>query len=92
MVQEWVVVLGLGLALGLVLGYCSAMPRVWRLEKELAQAPRMARELRLEKSKVEGLQREWEKEKARAKKIQAYQVLVKKLESELAQERLKASE
>jgi hypothetical protein len=38
MVQEWVVVLGLGLALGLVLGYCSAMPRVWRLEKELAQA------------------------------------------------------
>ena len=52
----------------------------------------MARELRLEKSKVEGLQREWEKEKARAKKIQAYQVLVKKLESELAQERLKASE
>ena len=36
MVQEWVVVLGLGLALGLVLGYCSAMPRVWRLEKELA--------------------------------------------------------
>ena len=60
MVQEWVVVLGLGLALGLVLGYCSAMPRVWRLEKELAQAPRMARELRLEKSKVEGLRREWE--------------------------------
>ena len=38
MVQEWVVVLGLGLALVLVLGYYSAMPRVWRLEKELAQA------------------------------------------------------
>ena len=64
MVAQWVVVLGLGLALGLVLGYCSAMPRVWRLEKELAQVPRMARELRLEKSKVEGLRREWEKAKA----------------------------
>jgi hypothetical protein len=31
MVQEWVVVLGL------MLGYCSAMPRVWRLEKELVK-------------------------------------------------------
>jgi len=36
--MEMAVVLGLVLALGLVLGYCSAMPRVWRLEKELARA------------------------------------------------------
>jgi len=78
MVQEWVVVLGLGLALGLVLGYYSAMPRVWRLEKELAQAPRMARELRLEKSKVEGLRREWQKQKE----------LVKQLELERAKQHL----
>ena len=74
MVAQWVVVLGLGLALGLVLGYCSAMPRVWRLEKELAQVPRMARELRLEKSKVEGLQREWKKEKKLVKQLELEQV------------------
>jgi len=70
MVAEWVVVLGLGLALGLVLGYCSAMPRVLRLEKQQVFASRTVRELRLEKSKVEGLQREWEKEKARALALQ----------------------
>ena len=45
MVQEWVVVLGLGLALGLVLGYCLAIPRVWRLEKELAREKLKALEL-----------------------------------------------
>lgn len=37
---------------------------VLQSELDLAQAPRMARELRLEKSKVEGLRREWEKAKA----------------------------
>jgi len=74
MVAQWVVVLGLGLALGLVLGYCSAMPRVWRLEKELAQVPRMARELRLEKSKVEGLRREWQKQKELVKQLESEQV------------------
>jgi len=36
MIQEWVGVLVLALPLGLVLGYLAAMPRVKRLEQELA--------------------------------------------------------
>ena len=36
MIQEWVGVLGLVLPLGLVLGYWAALPRVKRLEQELA--------------------------------------------------------
>jgi hypothetical protein len=37
MVPQWVGVLALALPLGMVLGYWSAKPRVWRLEQELAQ-------------------------------------------------------
>jgi hypothetical protein len=37
MVPEWVGVLVLALPLGLVLGYWSALPRVKRLEQELAE-------------------------------------------------------
>ena len=48
MVPEWVGVFVLVLPLGLVLGYWSAMPRVWRLEKELKQA--LARKSELEMS------------------------------------------
>jgi hypothetical protein len=46
MVPEWVGLFVLVLPLGLVLGYWSAMPRVWRLEKELGQA--LARKSELE--------------------------------------------
>jgi hypothetical protein len=46
MVPEWVGVFVLVLPLGLVLGYLSAMPRVWRLEKELAKE--LARKSELE--------------------------------------------
>ena len=38
MVSDLVAVAVLGLAGGSVLGYWAALPRVWRLEKELAQA------------------------------------------------------
>jgi SMC interacting uncharacterized protein involved in chromosome segregation len=62
MIQEWVGAGGLALLLGLVLGYCSALPRVKRLERELAALSQS---------------------KSLAQKVQMYQVLVKKLESEL---------
>jgi hypothetical protein len=55
----WLVV---GLLLGLVLGYLAAMPRVLRLERELAPLLQS---------------------KSLAQKVQMYQVLVKKLESDL---------
>jgi hypothetical protein len=48
MVPDWVAVFVLALGLGLVLGYLSAMPRVWRLEKELAQALLKQSELEME--------------------------------------------
>jgi hypothetical protein len=40
-----VLVLVLGLLMGSVLGYWSVLLRVWRLEKELAQASRLVGEL-----------------------------------------------
>jgi hypothetical protein len=43
--METVAVFVMGMALGSVLGYWSVLLRVWRLEKELAQA--LARELEL---------------------------------------------
>jgi hypothetical protein len=43
---EMVLVLVLGLLMGSVLGYWSVLIRVWRLEKELAQA--LARQSELE--------------------------------------------
>jgi hypothetical protein len=45
---EMVLVLVLGLLMGSVLGYWSVLLRVWRLEKELAQA--LARESELVKA------------------------------------------
>jgi hypothetical protein len=44
--METVAVLVMGTALGSVLGYWSVLLRVWRLEKELAQA--LARQSELE--------------------------------------------
>jgi len=44
--METVAVLVMGTALGSVLGYWSVLIRVWRLEKELAQA--LARQSELE--------------------------------------------
>jgi hypothetical protein len=70
MVQEWVGVLALVLPLGLVLGYWSVKPRVSRLEKQLI---RLGLELELEKSKVEGLRREWQKEKAKVQELESAQ-------------------
>jgi hypothetical protein len=46
--METVAVFVMGTALGSVLGYWSVLLRVWRLEKELAQA--LARELELVKA------------------------------------------
>jgi hypothetical protein len=43
--METVAVFVMGMVLGSVLGYWSVLLRVWRLEKELAQA--LARELEL---------------------------------------------
>ena len=65
--MEKVALLVLGLLPGLVLGYLSAMPRVLRLERELAQA--------------------LEPQKAQAKKLELYQVLVKTLELDLVRAR-----
>jgi hypothetical protein len=70
MVQEWVGVLALVLPLGLVLGYWSVKPRVSRLEKQLI---RLGLELDLEKSKVEGLRREWQKEKTKVLALESEQ-------------------
>jgi len=39
--MDLVLTFGLGLALGSVLGYWSALPRVNRLERELAQEKRL---------------------------------------------------
>ena len=66
MVPEWVGVFVLALALGLVLGYWSAKPRVKVLEKQLIL---LGLELDLEKSKVEGLRREWQKEKEKVQEL-----------------------
>jgi hypothetical protein len=70
MVQEWVGVLALVLPLGLVLGYWSVKPRVSHLEKQLI---RLGLELDLEKSKVEGLRREWQKEKTKVLALESEQ-------------------
>ena len=65
MVPQWVGVVVLALPLGLALGYLAAMPRVMRLELELAQQEQLP-------------------SKSLARKVESYQVLVKKLETELA--------
>jgi hypothetical protein len=66
MVPQWVGVAVLVLPLGLVLGYWSAKPRVKVLEKQLIL---LGLELDLEKSKVEGLRREWQKEKEKVQEL-----------------------
>ena len=56
---ELVLVLVLGLLMGSVLGYWSVLLRVWRLEKELAQAVGRASVLELVLESRTGLDSEW---------------------------------
>jgi hypothetical protein len=70
MVAQWVGVVVLVLPLGLVLGYWSVKPRVLRLEKQLTL---LGLELDLAKSQVEGLRREWQKEKAKVLALESEQ-------------------
>ena len=56
---EMVLVLVLGLLMGSVLGYWSVLLRVWRLEKELAQAVGRASVLELVLESRTGLDSEW---------------------------------
>ena len=65
MVPQWVGVVVLALPLGLALGYLAAMPRVMRLELELAQQEQLP-------------------SRSLARKVESYQVLAKKLETDLA--------
>jgi hypothetical protein len=53
MVPDWVAVFVLALGLGSVLGYLLAMPRVLRLEKELAQALLKQSELEMALERVQ---------------------------------------
>ena len=57
--METVAVLVMGTALGSVLGYWSVLLRVWRLEKELAQAVGRASVLELVLESRTGLDSEW---------------------------------
>jgi hypothetical protein len=70
MVPQWVGVAVLVLPLGLVMGYWSAKPRVKALEKQLTL---LGLELDLAKSQVEGLRREWQKEKAKVQELESAQ-------------------
>jgi hypothetical protein len=56
---EMAVVFVLGLLMGSVLGYWSVLLRVWRLEKELAQAVVRASVLELVLESRTGLDSEW---------------------------------
>lgn len=72
--MELMVMSGLGLALGLVLGYWSAMPRVLRLEKELRWQTAKAQALELDLGRVQ------EKNSKKAKAM--VRALVKEREQE----------
>jgi hypothetical protein len=61
--METVAVLVMGLVPGLVLGYWSVLLRVWRLEKELAQA--LLQKLELDSEWVWVQKSEWESVKVR---------------------------
>jgi hypothetical protein len=61
--MELVLVLALGLLMGSVLGYWSVLLRVWRLEKELAQA--LLRQSELDSEWVWVQKSEWESVKLR---------------------------
>ena len=62
MVMDLVAVLFLGLVLGLVLGYLSALPRVKRLEKESVKVSEWQLESRLaQELSLQRLQREQRK-------------------------------
>jgi hypothetical protein len=65
---ELVVVLVLGLLMGSVLGYWSVLLRVWRLEKELAQA--LLRQSELESEWVWVQKSEWETVKVRQSELE----------------------
>jgi hypothetical protein len=65
---ELVVVLVLGLLMGSVLGYWSVLLRVWRLEKELAQA--LLRQSDLELEWVWVRKSEWESVKVRQSELE----------------------
>jgi hypothetical protein len=57
--METVAVLVMGMALGSVLGYWSVLLRVWRLEKELAQALLQVSVLGSELAHLEVSESEW---------------------------------
>ena len=65
---ELVVVWVLGLLMGSVLGYWSVLLRVWRLEKELAQA--LLRQSELESEWVWVQKSEWETVKVRQSELE----------------------
>ena len=52
MIQEWVGVVVMVLPLGLVLGYCSALPRVKRLERELVAQSQLTSPTEAEMARV----------------------------------------
>ena len=66
--METVAVLVMGTALGSVLGYWSVLLRVWRLEKELAQALLQVSELDSEWVWVQ--KSEWETVKVRQSELE----------------------